>query len=492
MGRSGPSARLYLHILMVRIITMHSAMKRKSGLFTALGMLLFILTHSFAGTDYYNFLEEPVSSGPIGMGASGTATGMGGFTFYNPAGLCLKEKPFVSFDFTRIADDLNRGYIETGWMFPTWFIGGSFQTQSVKDVQRADINGIIDGAFAENRGTMLSFLVGLKKERYSLAASLNGVQEVIGDYNSYGASGSLGLLVNIVEDHLTAGVAAIHAAGRHTAFTDKTEKLKSERFPATLRAGACLKDTLFKKFPTILSVDVVYNDNDEIVTVPVGIDFKLLPPLTLRIGKRFNHPTDIFSMGFGLNWKNIAFDAAFVPCKYVTDIIVKRSVGLTYSLPSPRSSEKKNNEAKTEVKVKRTKRADESNIQVVPVETPVQIVPVPAKTVTPDTIKKVQTDTASIADTLSKGKAVDSTNSTASDTTQQSEVQKADSIKPAIVPAVESKAADTLSATGGSKGSSEVKSAVEPQGSGKDQAGKVPVDSTVAPVNAPRDSVKGQ
>jgi hypothetical protein len=465
-------------------------MKRNTGLFTALGMILSFMTSSFAGTDYYNFLEEPVLSGPIGMGASGTASGMGGFTFYNPASLCLKEKPFVSFDFTRIAEDLGRGYIETGYIFPTWFIGGSFQTESVKGIQRADINGIIDGAFAQNRGTMLSFLVGLRRERYSLAASLNGVQEVIGDYSSYGASGSVGLLINIVEDHITAGVSAIHAAGRHTTFLDKKEKLKSERFPATLRAGACLKDTLFKKFPTTLSVDVVYNDNDEIVTVPVGIDFKLLPPLSLRIGKRFNHPTDIFSMGFGLNWKNIAFDAAFVPCKYVTDIIVKRSVGLTYSLPSPWSSEKKNNKAK--IKVKRAQKADENSIQVIPVETPVQPVPVPVKSVTSDTVKKEQADSTSVTDTLSKSNTADSTISSVSDTTQHSEVQKADSVQTAVKPAVESKAADSLSPAGSGNGSPEVKSTAEPQGSAEDQTGKAPVDSSAVPVTAPRDSVNGQ
>jgi hypothetical protein len=465
-------------------------MKRNTGLFTALGMTFVILTHSYAGTGYYNFLEEPVSSAPIGMGASGTATGMGGFTFYNPAGLCLKEKPFVSFDFTRIADDLGRSYIETGWVFPTWFIGGSFQTQSVKDVLRADITGIIDGAYAQNRGPMASFLVGLKRERYSLAVSLNGVQEVIGDYSSYGASGSVGLLVNVVEDHFTAGVAAIHAAGRHTTFLDKKEKLKSERFPATLRAGACLKDTLFKKFPTILSVDIVYNDNDELITVPVGIDFRILPPLSLRIGKRFNHPSDLFSMGFGLNWKNITFDAAFVPCQYVTSYILKRSMGLTYSLPSPRSSEKKN--SKLNVKVKRVKKADENIIEVVPVETTVQLVPVPVKAVAPDTVKKEQPDTAAVADTLSMSSTVDSTKSTVSDTTQQSEIQKPDSVPAVIVPSVDSTAADTLSAADGGKSSPEIKAATEQQSAGKDQAGKATVDSSAVQVPALRDSVKTQ
>ncbi len=474
---------------------MHSAIKRNTGLFTALGITLVILTHSFAGTDYYNFLEEPVSSGPIGMGASGTATGMGGFSFYNPAGLGLKEKPFVSFDFTRIAEDLGRSYIETGWVFPTWFIGGSFQTESVKGIQRADINGVIDGAYAQNRGTMASFLIGIKRERYSLAASLNGVQEVIGDYSSYGASGSVGLLVNIVEDHITAGIAAIHAAGRHTTFLDKKEKLKSERFPATIRAGACLKDTLFKKFPTIISVDVVYNDNDEIVTVPVGIDFRLLPPLSLRIGKRFNHPSDLFSMGFGLNWKNIAFDAAFVPYRLGSDAFLKPSVGLTYSLPSPRFSEKKNKEAKTTVK--QSKKADENIIEVVPVETPVQPVPVPVpvNSVAPDTVLNEQGDTAVAVDTLSEEKAVDSTNITVSDTTRQSEVQKVDSVPAVNVPSADTTATDSLSATGSENQSTpEIKAASEPEGAVKDQVEKPAADSSAVPVSdpVPADTVKGQ
>jgi hypothetical protein len=200
----------------------------------------------------------------------------------------------------------------------------------------------------------------------------------------------------------------------------------------------------------------------------------------------------LFSVGFGLNWKNIAFDVAFVPYMLRSDAFLKRSYGLTYSLPSPRSSEKKHGKANE--KVKRTKKADENNIQVVPVETPVQIVPVPVpvKSVTSDTVKKEPADTASVADTLSKSNAVDSTNSIVSDTTQQSEVQKADSVKPVIEPAVESKAADSLSATGSGNVNSQVKSMVEPQGAGKDQAEKTPVDSTVAPVTAPRDSVKGQ
>jgi hypothetical protein len=370
---------------------------------TAIGITLVLSMSSFAGTDFYAFLEEPVTSSITGMGASGTASGMGGFTFYNPAGLGLQDKSFISFDFTRLDSDLGRGYIESGWVFPTWFIGGSFQTQSI-DVQRTDITGILDGAYAPTRGTMLSILTGIKRERYSMGVVLNGVQEVLGDYKSYGFSGSVGLLVNVIPDHVFAGISGIHAAGRHNTYLDDKEKLKSERFPATVRGGVCLKDSLLHKFPTVVSVDVIYNDNDELVTVPVGIDFRILPPLTIRIGKRFNHPSDLFSMGLGLQWQNMAFDASFTPYKLGSDPFVKRSVGLTYSLPSRRATAKEQNNSKKQIEP--VKKDSNPAIELIPQEVPVPVMQ--KDTITSDTMTNQQ-DTAGITDTLSEKATVDTT-----------------------------------------------------------------------------------
>jgi hypothetical protein len=411
---------------MNRITVMRSLSKRNRNrlLLSAIGLLLG-LTSSFAGTDFYAFLEEPVASAVTGMGASGTASGMGGFTFYNPAGLSLRDKSFITFDFTRLANDLGRGYIESGWVFPTWFIGGTFQTQSI-NVQRTDITGILDGAFAPTRGTMLSLLTGIKRERYSLAIALNGVQEVIGDYSSYGASGSIGLLINIVPEHITAGVTAIHGAGRHTSFLDGKEKLKSERFPATIRAGACLKDSLLHKFPIIVSADVVYNDNDELVTIPIGIDFRILPPLTIRLGKRFNHPSDLFALGLGLQWKNIAFDASVTPYVLGPDLFVKRSAGVTYSLPSRRVVKTEGKDAKKDFEPAKT---IDTTIQVIPQETAPEVPKDTAIQIQDTVINQPQIEQPT-RDSLSSKSITDTNEITAVDSTARNISKGIDSIVP--------------------------------------------------------------
>ena len=309
-----------------------------------MGMLVI---SSDAGLSYFSFIEEPVSSVITGMGSAGTSIGRGGYNFYNPAGLSISDKSFVSFDFTRLFNDLGRGYFESGWVFPTWFIGGAFQTQA-DQFQRTDEKGILPDAYGDDRGTLASITTGIKRERYSLGLSFNAVQEVIGEYKAYGFSGNAGAIVTVIPQHIYVGFSAMHAAGRHSTFMDKREWLKSERFPATIRGGVSWEDTLMQQFPLLLSADVVYNYNDKLVTVPVGVDFNVLPPISIRIGKRFNHPTELFSMGVGLRWKNIAFDAAFLPVQFVSDIHIKRSVGLTYMLATPRSSVKSVAVQKTE------------------------------------------------------------------------------------------------------------------------------------------------
>jgi hypothetical protein len=71
--------------------------------------------------------------------------------------------------------------------------------------------------------------------------------------------------------------------------------------------------------------------------VPAGIEAWILPLLSLRLGKRFNHPTDVLTAGMGLKWKNIKFDAAFVPCNLEGDKDIKWTMGFTYRLPDIRS-----------------------------------------------------------------------------------------------------------------------------------------------------------
>jgi hypothetical protein len=457
-----------------------------TGNLAAIWIVFVLSIPSYSGTGFYDFLQEPVSSSITGMGAAGTGSGMGGYTFYNPAGLGLRDNSFVSFDFSKI-DDFGRGYIESGWAFPTWFVGGSFQTQAINDVQRTDITGVLDDAFAPVRGTMLSILTGIKRDRYSLGVALNGVQEVIGDYTSYGFSGSAGLIVNVIPEHLTVGVAGIHAAGRHNSFMDQKEKLKLERFPATVRAGVCLMDSLLDRFPTKVTVDVVYSDNDEIVTVPVGIDFQILPPVTIRIGKRINFEAELFSAGVGFQWENIRFDASFTPFKLDNDNFLKRSIALTYSLPSVRkASEKKRNDSPAQ-KIAPQKE-DNAVIEVIVPDAPVPEVKV--DTVLSDTAENQQEDSTAVTDTLSKTDAVDTTAHSASDTSNVLTVQEEGSAAPATdqvsvpVEAVKDAPAASENTANVPPAKAEVKDAVADTGTVQ----KTVPDTTVVP--ATQDTLK--
>jgi hypothetical protein len=69
---------------------------------------------------------------------------------------------------------------------------------------------------------------------------------------------------------------------------------------------------------------------------PLGIELKPVDPLAVRIGKRFNHPSDLFTFGLGIHWENISFDAAFVPTSIEGDLATKWLMGLRYSIPHKR------------------------------------------------------------------------------------------------------------------------------------------------------------
>jgi hypothetical protein len=277
----------------------------------------------------FSYIEEPVSPRNLAMGTAGTAMDGGGFSFYNPALPSLLKIPYVSYEYGRNAGDFGRGIPEFMINFPTWFAGFSFQTQST-DFQRADETGILPGATGSEQASMASLAGGFTKENFSIGIAVNGFQHRIADYTSYGVSGSAGLIYNIIEGKLNAGLSLIHGAGRSTGFLD-TVRIWHREFPLTGRAGVCWNDTI-GNMPYTAAMDVVYNRNYDIITVPVGAELWILPSLAIRLGKRFNHPTDLFSAGVGLAWDNLAFDAAFTPCRFVSDMNLKWSMGIKYSL----------------------------------------------------------------------------------------------------------------------------------------------------------------
>lgn len=317
-------------------------------------LFTFLVSGSYAldkGEAFFGFTEDPINSRAIGMGAAGSGlSGNGGYGFYNPALPALNKKPYFSFDFARQYGDLGRANAELSWIFEKWFIGAGFLSQSTGNFKITTEQGIIDGATGSDQSTMAFLNTGFISGNFALGITLNGIQDKIFEYTSYGVSGSIGAVYTIFPDQLYIGAAVLHA-GKNSSFLDTTHALHKQKMPLTVRGGLSWSDTIRGRLPYTCAFDVVYSQNYRTVMVPVGLEVWPHPALALRVGKRFNFNSDLFSLGLGLRFSNIGFDAAFTPTKTVSDLGIKGSVGLSYYLPSIK---KKTNSQKAEVITKNT------------------------------------------------------------------------------------------------------------------------------------------
>jgi hypothetical protein len=121
---------------------------------------------------------------------------------------------------------------------------------------------------------------------------------------------------------------------------------EGEDLPMNSRLGVAWSDRI-REIPYTLALDVVYrNVRDksegfsrriqERFTVPVGLEVQPLPPLFVRMGKRFNHPTEVINFGLGLKLSTLSFDASFVVPKLVDDSQLKWLGSITYNLKTDR------------------------------------------------------------------------------------------------------------------------------------------------------------
>ncbi len=288
--------------------------------------------NTLAAEAYYGFVEEPINSRTSAMGSAGTALiNGGGFSFFNPA-LPSLNRPYVSFEFGKLYEDLGRGQVELSTNFSRWFLGASFQSQSV-EFPYADERGP-KGAYGSDQGLMATLSVGFKRERLALGLAANGIHERIANDYSYGLTGSAGAIYNVIPEKLIAGVAILHFYGRNTGFIDTLDnRFRHDELPVNARAGVSWTDSIKGKIPYTVSTDIAYSFNYEKLMVPVGLEAWVLPVLALRLGKRINHPTDVLTLGIGLKLANLNYDVAFIPVRHERDMEMKWTMSLTYELP---------------------------------------------------------------------------------------------------------------------------------------------------------------
>lgn len=294
----------------------------------------------------FQLLEEPLNPRSIAMGTAGTALSGYGFSFYNPAIPFLSDKSLLNLEYGQYPKaDLKHFNFETIIKIPNAFFGLAFHSESIDDIYHVNVFGAIPTSAFSYQFSHLSLDLGYSQwEDFAVALCVNGIQERIDEEVAYAITVSAGLVYIPIPNHLVVGLSALNVGTSTPMLGPDTGNVwgDGEYLPFNSRLGVAWSDTL-REFPYTVTMDVVYRNVydkskpfkrhiQDRFTVPVGLEVYLLPPLALRMGKRFNHPTEAFNMGIGLNSNNLSVDASFVIPKLIDDTELKWMTSITYYL----------------------------------------------------------------------------------------------------------------------------------------------------------------
>ena len=281
----------------------------------------------------YGFLmlEEPISPRNAALGSVGAALGGYGFRYYNPVQPFFSPtmSSYASAEFGQMPGGVNRGGVETAALFPEWFSAISFFSSSV-DFRTSDEHGL--GAVASSATTVGALSVGYIRDNAAAGVGLSMFEDRIwvgSDYSAFALS--LGLGYKLLDGKLNLGAAWMNALAWSRGFAGEESRWSDGRVPVFARAGAAWIDTL-SSIPYTVAADLAYRDEDGTLSVPIGLEVKVLPSISLRLGKRIGWESEIMSIGIGFNIDRLSFDAAFTPTVFVDDYEMKWSMGFTYSM----------------------------------------------------------------------------------------------------------------------------------------------------------------
>lgn len=292
----------------------------------------------------FQFLEEPIHPRLTAMGGAGTALPGGSFAYYNPALPALLDQPYLALEYGQYpAGDLVTPLVEGTWKNEKWFTGLSFQSYTVSEIGLSDERGVNPHLSASWQESMLFLSVGLIKDQFALAIQAEGMQARIQGRNAYGLAASGGITYTMIPGKLHFGAAGFHA-GKTTSFLGTDSKLgDGTRLPASARIGGAWADTI-GSVGYKAAVDIVYRHVNKQILLPVGVEIQPVEPLAIRIGKRLNHDTELFSCGLGLSASPLNFDIGFTIPKLISDVELKWRFRISYLL-----GEKKSAKAPTDV-----------------------------------------------------------------------------------------------------------------------------------------------
>ncbi len=297
----------------------------RSAVFLA-AMLVIALPPAFAGgpgSVGMQVLKTDMSPRAAGMGGAFVAVADDVYSMnYNPAGLARLYNPEVSAMYLAGFDDSTLSHFAFGMPLP--FLGmagleksGFGMSLMLSDAGKFDYNGILpDGSvvsksYAAQKDLALAF--GYGEKVYS--DDRNAVDQYLGANIKYIRS-------TLLEDDTPPSAVAVDAGwlltksdigvsvGASLANFGSGLKYGSEitKLPSTIRLGAAYQHTTVRDQAILLSLEGDSYVNEAQKSLRFGLEYQFQSIFKLRLGYRGVEDNKGFTMGFGLNYGDLALD----------------------------------------------------------------------------------------------------------------------------------------------------------------------------------------
>ena len=287
-------------------------MKNLPLVLSLLGLFHCLAFSTEVGTTGMGFLKIRTSARPLGMGNAFVAVADDiSAMAWNVAGLATLEQQELLFTHFNYIDGI--GYSNLLYCIPgkRGTIGFGFAIQSFT-IDEIDAQYNYRGEMAI-RNAVFSLAYSLKLgDSFAYGCGIDLFSSTIGNYSltSYGLN--FGSLYFAPYD-IIVGL-SVQNIGPEFAYESKTFVGEKQSLPSTYIIGVTKKLTFYGDTLLVTS-DIV---KDYAMRLNVGIEYKLLNLLTLRVGRRIGYDTGSFAFGMGINYKLEAldyfqFDYAFFP-----------------------------------------------------------------------------------------------------------------------------------------------------------------------------------
>ncbi len=341
-------------------------------IYTLFAMLLSISmaftadTKNDAAMTGFHLLESLVSPRTIAMGTAGTALSHSSFAYYNPATPFITDLMYFTPEYGLYnKNDLHKLNFEVSIPADEGFYGIALKSASVGNIypvndlgQLPDFGQTFNAQFVQ----LTLNVVKSKWEDFSYGLNISGIYDRIENYRAFALTFSAGAIYRLFDNRLNLGLSFMNF-GWGTSYVrsvvskgEEEEKAilgDGEKLPSHIRVGSTWSDSLKNGMRYTGAFDIVYRtvrDRDAKFTkhikdriyVPVGAEIKIIPQIALRLGKRFNFPTEILNFGAGFDFDPLLLDVAFVIPKIADKAEFKFLGSFTYYIKNSSEDDSSN------------------------------------------------------------------------------------------------------------------------------------------------------